>query len=68
MEELSQTHETLINENAFNLQALKPVKDRVYELGLKGHIGVRLFRGSAYRPYENDLVDRGFKRVHKALM
>ncbi|KAK9151108.1 hypothetical protein Syun_009417 [Stephania yunnanensis] len=68
MEELSQTHENLINENVVYLQVMKPMKGRVYELGLQEHIGASSSHGLAYRSYDNDLVVRGFERVHEALL
>ncbi|KAK9118466.1 hypothetical protein Scep_016559 [Stephania cephalantha] len=68
MEEQFQTQKTPINENAVYLKVAKLVKGRVYTLGSQGHIRAISSHGSMHRPNENDLVDRGFKIVHEALL
>ncbi|KAK9096717.1 hypothetical protein Sjap_022214 [Stephania japonica] len=71
MEELAQTQETPIDENAIYLQVVKPVKGRVYGLGSQGYItlGVSSSHGGpTYGPHENETLGRDFERVQEEML
>ncbi|KAK9117580.1 hypothetical protein Sjap_016527 [Stephania japonica] len=70
MEELAQTQETPIDENAIYLQVVKPVKGRVYGLGSQGYITLGASSshgGPTYGPHENETLGRDFERVQEEM-
>ncbi|KAK9153723.1 hypothetical protein Sjap_001203 [Stephania japonica] len=71
MEELAQTQETPIDENAVYLQVVKPVKGRVYGLGSQGYITLGASSshgGPTYGPHENETLGRDFERVQEEML
>ncbi|KAK9137707.1 hypothetical protein Sjap_008301 [Stephania japonica] len=71
MEELGQTQETPIDENAVYFQVVKSVKGRVYGLGSQGYIilgASSSHSGSTYGPHENETLGRDFEKVQEEML